>query len=216
MDRDRHVSDWIHSGNLHGMWGAGVMGIWSVIAVMAEFPVPLRNHPVFLILIAIALGYGAGVALGRVVLGGSGMTAQQIHMPDAAGTYVAQYSHIDALEAQGRYAAAVDAWEKVAIAEPHNPWPLIRAGELYLRTLKEPALALERFAGARSVPGVRPETEMYASLKIIDLYLGPLADEGRAFVELRRLIERHPGTREAAHARAALARLKAARRDAGR
>ncbi|MEA3247791.1 MAG: hypothetical protein U9Q74_16700 [Gemmatimonadota bacterium] len=212
MDRDRHVSDWIHSGKLHGVWGGGIMGIWALVAVMAGFPVPLREHPAILILVAVGLGSAAGFALGRAVLGASGAAAQQVYMPGNGGTYVVQHSHIDALEAQGNYAGAADAWEKVAIAEPHNPWPLIRAGELYLRTLKDPSMALERFVGARAVPGINAEVEMYASQKIIDLYLGPLGQDGRALVELRRFIERHAGTREAAHAREALARLKAERR----
>src|SRR5690349_6432829 len=47
--------------------------------------------------------------------------------------------------------------------------------------------------------------------KVIDLYLGPLKDEGRALVEMRRLIERFPGTKEADEARAALARIKSER-----
>jgi len=45
----------------------------------------------------------------------------------------------------------------------------------------------------------------------VDLHLGPLADEGKAMVALRRLIDGYPDTREAAEAREALARLKAAR-----
>ena len=42
----------------------------------------------------------------------------------------------------------------------------------------------------------------------IHLHLGPLEDEGRALVEMRRLIDRFPGTVEADQARAALARIK--------
>lgn len=214
MDHDRHLTDWLHSGKLHGAWGAGITGLFAFIALAAGFPVPLRDHPVILLVVAIALGFAAGTALGRAALGASGTTAQQVYLPGARGTYVPQYSHIDALEARGNYAGAVDAWEKVAIAEPRNPWPLVRAGELYLRTLKEPALALERFTLARSVDGIKGEVEMYASQKIIDLYLGPLDDPGRALVELRRFVERHAGTREAELARAALARLKVERREA--
>jgi hypothetical protein len=42
-----------------------------------------------------------------------------------------------------------------------------------------------------------------------DLFVGPLGDRGRAVVELPRLAERHAGTREAAQAPAAIARLRA-------
>ena len=211
MDRDRHMTDWIHGGNLHGAWGAGVMLIFATVATMAGFPVPFGKQPLVLFPLAMAIGFTIGRLVGRMLLGGSGAAAQQIYMPGAKGTYVPQHSHIDALEARGNYQGAVDAWEAVAIAEPRNAWPLIRAGELYLRTLKNPAMALERFRGARDVPGITPEQHIYASQKIIDLYLGPLADEGRALVELRRFVHTHDGTREAGHAREAIARLKAAR-----
>ena len=48
---------------------------------------------------------------------------------------------------------------------------------------------------------------------LVDLHLGPLEDEGRALVELRRLIDGFPGTREAEMAREALAKLKESRRE---
>jgi hypothetical protein len=66
-------------------------------------------------------------------------------------------------------------------------------------------------AGTYAQTHSREEHERYVSQKLIDLYLGPLAGEGRALVELRRLIERHPGTREAEGARSAIAGLKGLR-----
>ena len=65
--------------------------------------------------------------------------------------------------------------------------------------------------GTREIPGASRELVRYAQTKIVDLYLGPLKDEGRALVELRRLIEGFPGTHEAEQARAALARIKTER-----
>jgi len=159
------------------------------------------------------LGFLGGRGVVRLVLGASGRSAQTVYMPTAAGTYALQHSEIDALEAKGDLRGAVAAWEAVAIAEPRNPWPLIRAGELYFRKLDEPRLALERFRQARDVPGIIAEHHRYASLKIVDLYLGPLDDRGRALVELRRLVEQWPGTREAEYARQAIANLKAERTD---
>ena len=211
MDRNRHTMDWIHGGGFHGVVGAGVMFVFAAVAAMAGFPVPFVNRPLLLFPLALAIGFVVGRFVGRLILGGSGQAAQQLYMPAAAGSYAPQHSAIDALEARGQYQGAVVAWEAVALAEPLNPWPLIRAGELYLRTLKEPTKALQRFRGARDVPGITPEHHIYASLKIIDLYLGPLDDQGRALVELRRFVDAHDGTREAQHAREAIARLKAER-----
>jgi hypothetical protein len=51
---------------------------------------------------------------------------------------------------------------------------------------------------------------LYASQRLIDLYRGPLADEGRALVELRRLAETFPNSPAAAHAREAIRRIKGA------
>jgi hypothetical protein len=67
------------------------------------------------------------------------------------------------------------------------------------------------FTRIRQVPGARRPDELYASQRLIDLYLGPLQDPGRATVELRRLVERFPDTPDAAGARAALERLRAER-----
>ncbi|MBI1810252.1 MAG: hypothetical protein HYR75_10175, partial [Gemmatimonadetes bacterium] len=158
--------------------------------------------------VAMVIGFVAGRTMGATILGASGAAAAQVYAPTAAGFYTQTFSHIDALEAKGDHRGAVAAWEAVAVSQPRNPWPLLRAGELYLRTLHEPAMALDRFRLARDIEGIAPEHHRYASQKIIDLYLGALRDEGRALVELRRLIDQHPGTREAEGARAALARLK--------
>jgi hypothetical protein len=213
MDRDRHLTDFVLSGNLHGAWGAAVLFIFVTVALMAGFPVPLAQHPVALYPLAVGLGFVGGRAVGLLVLGASGRTAQSVYLPTAAGTYAQQHSAIDALEAKGDLAGAVAAWEELAASEPGNPWPLIRAGELYFRRLREPLLALERFRRARDLPGINPEHRRYASLKIIDLHLGPLNDRGRALVELRRVVERWPGTREAQYARQAIANLKGGRSD---
>jgi len=162
----------------------------------------------WLIPIAVVVGVVVGKLGGALILGASGTAASQIYAPSAAGTYVKSHSNIDTLEARGDYRGAAGAWEAVAIAEPTNPWPLIRAGEIYLRTLNDPPMALERFRQAREASSITAEHHRYVSQKIIDLYIGPLGDEGRALVELRRLIETHPGTREAEGAREALAKLK--------
>jgi hypothetical protein len=50
--------------------------------------------------------------------------------------------------------------------------------------------------------------ELYVTQRLIDLYLGPLHNDIRVLVELRRLTERFPGTREADAAHRLLTRLK--------
>lgn len=212
MDKDRHGLAQLYAGNFHAIVGAIAAGGFAAIALLAGFPVPLASRPVVLVVVAVALGFTVGRFVGRLILDGSGAAAEQFYMPKATGTYVPQHSAIDALEARGDYRAAADGWEAVAIAQPQNAWALIRAGELYMRHLDDPKMALERFRGVREIAMVSPEHRIYASQKMIDLYLGPLDDRGRALVELRRFAETHAGTREAAHALEALSRLKAEQR----
>ena len=100
MDRDRHLLDWVHGGNYHGLWGAVVMTIYAGVALGAGFPVPLRGHPLIVVVLAAALGFVVGKAVGTAVLGTSGRAAQSVYMPSAKGSYVTQHSHIDALEAR--------------------------------------------------------------------------------------------------------------------
>ena len=59
------------------------------------------------------------------------------------------------------------------------------------------------------MPGVPARDAVYSSSRLVDLYDGPLDEPGRAVVELRRIIERFPGSDVAKHARTALPALKA-------
>jgi len=206
MKTERVIS-FAHGGGIHGVVGAGVMFIFAGAAVLSGFPG--FGGRLWIVPIAMVLGFVVGAFAGGLILGASGTVASQVYAPSAAGSYAPSFSHIDALEAKGDYRGAVSAWEAVAVSQPRNPWPLIRAGELYLRTLREPAMALDRFRLARDAPDITAEHHRYVSQKIIDLLLGPLGDEGRALVEMRRLVEQHPGTREAEGAREALAAFKA-------
>lgn len=203
---ERYVA-WVHRGGLQGAWGACLLAVflpagWSVSGPRLPFSV------LWLVPVGGIAGYWIGRTIGWTVVEGSGRTAQAFTMPARAGFYASGHSEIETLEARGDFKKAVAAWEAVAIAEPMSPWPLVRAAELYARELSEPSLAVERFRLARSLPDVKPELERYTSQKIIDLLLGPLHDRGRAMVELRMLIDRHPASREAEGARDALRNLK--------
>jgi hypothetical protein len=193
--------------NAPAIWCALIAG--GLVTFAYAMGLPALPHTPLVIPVAILVGFLVGKAIGFVALESSSRTAQAINMPVAAGTYTFTHSHIDAMEAKGDTAGAARAWDAVALEHPGDPWPLIRAGEIYMRSLGAAEQALGRFLRARDLPGIKPEQQRYASQKVIDVYLGPLHDEGRAMVELRRLIERHPGTREAEGARLALQRLKA-------
>jgi len=138
--------------------------------------------------------------------------AMQIYAPSGStNAYTPTFSHIDALEARGDLDGAAKAWEEACAEHPGNALVWVKAADFHLRSRGDPVAALERYRHVRDLAGVQVDLARYASQKLVDLHLGPLADEGRAMVELRRLIDRFPGTREAEEARGALARLKAAR-----
>lgn len=121
--------------------------------------------------------------------------------------YARAYSYEQSLAARGDLSGAVQAYAAAIAQHPDDPEPCFQVAELLARAGDARASAEHFAVGRRRAAGDRAR-ELYATQRLIDLHLGPLADHGRALVELRRLIERFPGTPEAEAARTALTRLK--------
>ena len=205
MSTSERYLRWVHDGGVAGGTCAGIMVVWGIVGLGTS-----RGSLALLPVLAV-VGFLAGSAIGGFVVRASGVVARETLLPTAAGTYTHGHSAIQALEVQERYLEAVAAWEAVAVEQPGNPWPLIRAGELYRQRLGQPERARDLFLQARDLPATSAELRRYAAQKLIDLYLGPLQDHGRALVELRRLVDASPGTREAEAARRAITAIKADR-----
>jgi tetratricopeptide (TPR) repeat protein len=140
----------------------------------------------------------------------AGVVATAVTFPTGAHTpYEEQYSYQESLVAKGNMVAALEAYEKVIAEQPGRVAPRLRAAEHYARDARDPHRAAELFREVRDFPDVSTRDAVYASSRLADLYDGPLGEPGRALVELRRIIERYPGTAVASHARDALPRLKA-------
>lgn len=136
--------------------------------------------------------------------------ATAVTFPGGSHTpYEEQYSYEESLMARGDVVGALAAYEKVIAEQPGRVAPRLRAAEHYARGARDPKRAAELFREVRDFPDVPTRDAVYASSRLADLYDGPLGEPGRALVELRRIIERYPGTAVASHARAALPRLKA-------
>ena len=170
-----------------------------------------------------ALGVGALGGLG--VLYGSMFFARRIGkgvggmvLPSGATTpYQRQFSQQDALAAAGRIDEALDSYEAEVAAAPADVEAIMRTADLYLQHKRNPERAAELLRSVRRIAGARPEKVLYASHRLVDLYLGALNDRGRAIVELRIIIDRFPGSQAATFAREGLARLKREHHeDAGR
>jgi hypothetical protein len=132
----------------------------------------------------------------------------RIVLPTGRSTpYAHTFSLQDSLVAQGNFDEALELYEAHLARHHDDVEAHSRTAELYLRA-GNAARAAAVFVALRRIPGVPQSRELYATQRLVDIYLESLGDQGRALVELRRLVERFPATVEAHHAREAIARLK--------
>jgi hypothetical protein len=200
--------NWLHRGIPQGILG-GVVGGLFTIALQGRGDIPSGLLVTFL---GASLLGGLAWGINYLLLSSGDKFGRSVYAPSGDTTkYIPTFSHIEALEIRGELAGAERAWDDACLEHPTNALVLVKSADFQLRLKKDPAAALERFRRVREMPGASGELIRYASQKVIDIHLGPLADEGRALVELRRMIERYPGTREAADAREVIAKLKAGR-----
>lgn len=167
------------------------------------------------LLLAVAGGViGAVVIVGGVTAAGAiGQRAVQgVLEPGGRGRDRAVHSHAEALAASGDFVAASAAFDQVR-AQHGDTAALLRAeADVQLRQDGNAERARELLMRLRKAADATRADELYATHRLIDLYLGPLSDEARGMGELRRLADRFPGTRDAEGAQAEWQR----RRDANK
>ena len=173
---------------------------WRQIVISTAFAAPLA---VLSMVVATRFAGGAGQMVARMVAP-SGSTTP----------YERTFSYQQALAVRGDLAGALASYEAVIAESPHDSEAHVQAAELYA-SKGNAVRAIELFRAARAIPMLSPAREIYVSNRLIDLYLGPASNDGRALVELRRLIERYPDTDTARRAREALGKLKVAHRATG-
>lgn len=123
--------------------------------------------------------------------------------------YKQTWSRIEASIARGDLDAAAVLYEEALAGVPDDLELQSRAADFFAGKVGRPARALELFRAIQGDPAAPAERQLYASQRLVDLYLGPLADKGRAVIELRKLIDRWPNSHAARFGRDALRRLKA-------
>lgn len=192
--RDRWSLEWLlEHGVPQGLVVGGVGFIWFG---------PLGFVVMFVI------GAIVSIVAGRI----AAKVAAGVYAPRGDSTaYTPTYSQIDALIIRGDLDAAGEAFEQEIARAPNHVGLLVKAADFHLRERRDAARALALYQAARTAGTGSAEMRRYIQQKLVDVYLGPLQDEGRAMVELRRLIDAFPGTREADAAKASLADLKARR-----
>jgi hypothetical protein len=161
-------------------------------------------------ILPVALIVGAGsAALALALMQSIGRVGNALFVSGASTPYEEQYSYERSLVMNGRVGDAVASLEKVIAEDPTAVRARIEAAELYTRELQNHTRAAELFRDARRAPALSTGNDVYLTNRLVDLLLGPLADPGRALVELRALVERHPDSRAVAHARDTIRDVKA-------
>ena len=139
--------------------------------------------------------HGAGKAFGAFI------------QPSGAGSYERQYSHEEAMVMRGDVDGALSSYEEIILETPRDPQPRIRAADLYAKSgVRERAEELYR--AVQRLPGIAARDDVYASNRLVDLYLAWPGHEKNGLRELRRLIDTYPETDVATRARAGLVNLK--------
>ena len=192
----------------YGVLVAGVtFGAGIILSLLGGVP----GFTVVLILAAVALTLGALTAyVGSRIGEGAGVVVQAFIQPSGDSTpYEQTFSYQEAMIMRGDIAGALESFEAIIAEQPTLVSARLMAAEHYARGDRNPARAAELFRQVRAIPAVPIRDAIYSSSRLVDLYDGPLADPGRALVELRRIIELYPGSDVAKHARSALPALKA-------
>ena len=138
---------------------------------------------------------------------GAGKVFGEFIQPTASGSYERQYSQEDAMVMRGDVGGALASYEEIILEAPNDPRPRLRAAELYAKSqLRERAEELYR--SVQRLPNLKRQDDVFASNRLVDLYLVWPGHETKGLRELRRLIDTYPETDVAQRARAGLVNLK--------
>ena len=204
----RSFTDLIHNGLAGALVTAGAAVV--VLVFLRGFG-GSGLSPALSFVCVLAAGLLGGLIQGTMVRSGGAVATAFVAPSGSSTAYTPTFSHIQALEMRGDLDAAERAWEAECAANPGHALVWVKAADFHARLRKNATAALAKYRHVQALTGASSDLARYASQMIVDLHLGPLAEPGRAMVEMRRLIERFPNTREATEARAALARMKAER-----
>jgi len=174
----------------------------------------------WLLALVIFLGFGLALYLSSVplmILGGTVALMWLFHyifmtrvlMPTGETTPGDKpLSHIEAMVARGDYAGAAAAYDAEIRTDPADYWSCERLALLARGQLHDPETAVRAFRQAEQrVPGTRRRAG-YALLGL-GVLRDDLRDQGRAIVELRRILAAYPDVPNAAALRIELQELRA-------
>ena len=165
-------------------------------------------------LASVAAGVGAGMltswSIGWIANRTAAGVLRFVHPGGRPSTSDTDFSRQDTLIMRGQLHEAVTSFERFLAEHPDHVGATLRVAALYAQLERWDDTAAAYHA-ARSHVAASPADRLHATQRRIDLYLGPLADEGAALRELRRLIDTFPHSTAAAGARQAIVAIKRAR-----
>lgn len=138
---------------------------------------------------------------------GAGDLFGEFIQPSAGGSYERQYSSEDAMVMRGDAGGALSSYEEIILESPNDPQPRLRAADLYA-SAGQRERAEELYRSVQRLSRVAAKDDVYASNRLVDLYLAWPGHETKGLRELRRLIDTYPGSDVAERARAGLVNLK--------
>lgn len=162
------------------------------------------------LLVAPVAAFAITFAVARTIFAASETADAAMQLFTSAGSVLGedQFSLEQAMVDRGEVEEALASFERRIAARGAGVDVRVRAAELYAREGRNPARAAELLRAARTLPELTEPQDVYVTSRLAELLAGPLDQHGRALVELRRLVERYPGTPAAAHARSALSALR--------
>lgn len=183
---------------------SGLMVFALVLSTLLLVSHRLSLGGVIVAAIAGVVPYGASMMLAE----GAGGAWHRLMVSGASTPYEEQFSYQDSLVIRGQVDDALASYEAIIAERPNMIPARLRAAALYASRGGNPQRAAELLREARLVPGISARDDISAANRLIELLMGPLGEPGRAMVELRRLMDRHPGTDAAVRAKRTLAELK--------
>jgi hypothetical protein len=193
-------------------WGYGLMVFGITMGAISFSMAAGGGRPTlwqWLEALAVSAVFGAVIGFSGMLIGRAAGKGWKHLMIDGSTTpYEEQYSHEQSLVMRGQIDDALASFEAILQGNPDAVKPRVRAAELYSREKANHVRAAQLLTEVQRIPSAGSGDFIYATHRLVDLYTGPLNEPGRAMVELRRLIERLPGSPAAEQARDALATLK--------
>ena len=192
------------AGSMLRGWSYGAMVF--AITISASLLIGRRLSLETLVVSALFGAVVTGTTLGLSRLAGAGF--HRVMLSGASTPYEEQFSYQASLVIRGQVDEALASYEAIIAEHPTMVSARLRAAALHAARGNNPQRAAELLRETLRLPGLAASDEIAASNRLIELLAGPLGESGRAMVELRRFIDRHPQSDTAARAKLMLAELK--------